>query len=231
MNRIVAFCIAALCSVPVVASAADLPRKAPPVAYLATPAMNWTGFYVGIHGAYHDGKINDTGCVGLCIVGHKIREPYAAIVGGADYQFSNNVVLGVMSWVGITPVRSSAVLAPGITINGKTNYAAFIGGRVGYAIGNFLPYAFVGAEFSETRVNIAAAAIPTNTRAHTGYGTGFGLEYALTRNWSIDGRYMYSDLGRETYNFGGGAVRAGETAHTVSFGVNYRFGGPVVAKY
>jgi outer membrane immunogenic protein len=32
------------------AFAADLPRKAPPVAPVAAPVWNWTGFYIGAHG-------------------------------------------------------------------------------------------------------------------------------------------------------------------------------------
>ena len=53
----------------------------------------------------------------------------------------------------------------------------------------------------------------------------------MAQNWSIDGRYMYSSLDRQSYNFGGGVTTAAEDAHTLSLGVNYRFGGPVLARY
>ena len=210
--------------------AADLSVKAPR-AVMLPDQYQWTGFYIGAAGNYHDGTILDEGCVGLCERNHRVRDGYMTVNAGYDYQFTNNVVLGAFGWVGVTPVSSETTLAPGIVVKGKTDFAAMIGGRLGYAFGNFLPYAFLGAEVVHGNVNIAVAPIPNNEKTHTGYGTGVGAEYMIARNWSIDGRYMYSYLGREDYNFGGGITSAAERAHTFSLGVNYRFGGPVVARY
>lgn len=84
------------------------------------------------------------------------------------------------------------------------------------------------------KVTIAVAPNPVNRKTHTGFGLGLGAEYRLTSNWSLDARYMYSELGYERYDFGGGATRGGYKGHTLSLGVNYRFGGPataIVAKY
>jgi outer membrane immunogenic protein len=205
------------------AFAADMPVKAQRT--MLSPDL-WTGFYVGAAVNYHDGTIEDQGCVGLCVPNHKVRDTYATINAGYDYKFSNNVVLGVFGWIGVTPVKSQATLAPGIIVRGETDFAGLIGGRLGYAIGNFLPYAFVGAERVQGNVNIAVAPIPNNERTHTGYGTGVGLEYLILPNISVDGRYMYSHLDRVAYNFGGGITTAAESAHTLSLGVNYRFGWP-----
>jgi outer membrane immunogenic protein len=205
------------------AIAADMPVKAQrPI--LAVDL--WTGFYVGAAVNYHDGTILDQGCVGLCVPNHRVRDTYATINAGYDYKFSNNVVLGIFGWIGVTPVKSEVTLAPGIVVKGETDFAGMIGGRIGYAVGNFLPYAFVGAERVSGNVNIAIAPIPNNKRTHTGYGAGVGLEYLILPNLSVDGRYMYSELDRQAYNFGGGITTAAENAHTVSLGVNYRFGWP-----
>jgi outer membrane immunogenic protein len=220
VKQFLRFCIAGLLSVPSTVFAADMPVKAQRT--LLSPDI-WTGFYIGVAGNYHDGTILDQGCVGLCVPNHRVRDNYATVNAGYDYKFSNNVVLGVFGWIGVTPVRSEATLAPGIVVKGETDFAGMIGG---YAAGNFLPYAFVGAERVHGNVNVAVAPIPNNDRTHTGYGAGVGLEYLIFPNVSVDGRYMYSYLDREAYDFGGGVTTAAENAHTVSLGVNYRFGWP-----
>lgn len=212
------------------AFAADMAVKARP---LATEAVeSWTGFYIGAAANYHDGTILDEGCVGLCEHNHRVSDGYMTVNAGYDHQLPNRIVLGAFGWLGVTPVKSEATLAPGVVVRGKTDFAGFLGARVGYAAGSgFLPYAFVGAEVVHGNVNVAVAPIPNNERTHTGYGTGVGLEYRFARSWSVDGRYMYSYLGREAYDFGGGVTTAAERASTFSLGVNYRFGMPIVARY
>jgi outer membrane immunogenic protein len=80
------------------------------------------------------------------------------------------------------------------------------------------------------------------TGVHAGWTAGAGLEYMLDPKWSVTAEYKYIDLG----NAIGGAptiivFNGGQTgvftssgnfrAHTVQIGVNYHFGGPVVAAY
>lgn len=212
------------------AFAADMAVKARPL--MAQQVDSWTGFYIGAAANYHSGTVLDEGCVGLCEHNHRVQDWYGTVNIGYDYQFANRVVIGVLGWVGVTPVESEASLAPGVVVKGKTDAAAFGGVRLGYAAGHgLLPYVFAGAEIVHGNVTIAVAPVPVNERTHTGFGTGVGLEYRLAPNWSIDGRYMYSYLGRQDYNFGGGVTTAAESANTLSIGVNYRFGAPIVARY
>ena len=57
---------------------------------------------------------------------------------------------------------------------------------------------------------------------------GAGIEAFIAPQWSIKGEYLYRSLGSENY-FG---VRSGDlNLHSVQFGVNYHFGGPILAKY
>ena len=216
------------------ASAADLPVRAPAPAPLFAQAMNWTGFYAGIHAAYHDGSISQV-CFGLCPVNPKITGAYLGVNGGFDYQFANNVVVGAMVVVPVTRLYATYNLAPGVTFKLSTRFAGLLAGRVGYAIDNFLPYVFAGYEFANVRVTNNAAPIQLVNKSHDGWAIGAGVEYAINRNWSVDARYMYSELPNRGYNFGGGPEAFGEKSHTIQLGVNYRFGGPapaaVVAKY
>ena len=58
----------------------------------------------------------------------------------------------------------------------------------------------------------------------------FGVEAFFAPQWSVKGEYLYRSLGGETY-FSGALPTATLNFHTVQVGVNYHFGGPVVAKY
>lgn len=185
---------------------------------------SWQGFYLGAHAAYHHGeKIDDGGCVGLCATDHKVKEMYLAVQGGFDVRAGGNLVIGAMAWAGVTPVKSEVQLAPGVIVRGKTDFAGFVGLRAGLDGGAMLPYAFVGYEYVTGTVTNDAAPIKKNKGKHGGIGAGVGLEYRLARHFSVDGRYMYSSLGKDRYDFGGGATRHGEQAHTFSLGANFRF--------
>ncbi|HEV2745973.1 MAG TPA: outer membrane beta-barrel protein [Allosphingosinicella sp.] len=189
----------------------------------AAAAAPWEGFYVGAHAAYHHGEVDDRGCVGLCARDEKVKELYLALQGGYDARVGGDFVLGAMAWVGVTPVKSEAELAPGIVVKGKTDFAGFLGMRGGLDRGPWLPYAFVGYLRVTGKITNEAAPIKRVKGKHNGIGLGVGAEYRLAPNFSVDGRYMYSNLSDEDYNMGGGTTIAGEHAHTFSMGVNYRF--------
>lgn len=186
---------------------------------------SWEGWYAGAQVAYHSGEVDDRGCTGLCVPDYEVRETYVALQGGYDMPFGDDMIVGVMGWLGVTPVKDRVTLAPGVVIAAETDFAGFIGGRIGLDRGQWLPYAFAGYEHIEGTVVIAAAPTPRNDGSHSGLGLGVGAEYRASPKWSMDGRYMYSDLDEEAYNFGGGTTFAAEKSHTFSFGMNYRFGG------
>ena len=85
----------------------------------------------------------------------------------------------------------------------------------------------------------AFTAAATDSTTRVGYAVGGGGEYAFTPNWSAKLEYQYINLGNRTLN----AVEAGPTPgfavqnntrfdyHTVRVGLNYKFGGPMVARY
>ena len=53
----------------------------------------------------------------------------------------------------------------------------------------------------------------------------------FAQNWSAKAEYMYADYFNTTYLAGLGRVGLGVTVNTVKAGVNYHFGGPIVARY
>jgi outer membrane immunogenic protein len=140
------------------------------------------------------------------------------------------------------------------TANYKLDWFGTARGRIGILpTDRVLLYATGGLAYGE--VSATAPLIPLSwgsTRA--GWTVGAGAEAAIDHNWSIKLEYLYMDLG----NVGGNSTTATNvvtqlgvpirfntvttTALTSAFntrftdnilrvGVNYRFGGPVVAKY
>jgi outer membrane immunogenic protein len=57
-----------------------------------------------------------------------------------------------------------------------------------------------------------------------GWTVGGGIEYALTKNWSVKAEYLHVDLGQHTW-FAGEFWQSSptSTSETIRFGVNYKF--------
>jgi outer membrane immunogenic protein len=67
-----------------------------------------------------------------------------------------------------------------------------------------------------------------------GYAVGAGIEYGFAPNWS--GKIEYMHFGFDTSNSAPGSLSGAPIAlslriDTVKVGINYRFNGPVVARY
>jgi outer membrane immunogenic protein len=96
-----------------------------------------------------------------------------------------------------------------------------------------------GASFNNAAGALAFFGQDSSTRV--GYSVGGGIEHMLTPNLSIKGEYLYYDLGRSTtaVNLVAPGLGVG-TGYNVSFqnagnigrvGLNYKFGGPDMARY
>ena len=218
-RSVVAFAIFALTGLSVTAQAADIPKKAP--AYVVAQ-KNWTGFYVGLFGGYHDGKITQAGCVGLCPVDPTLKGGLFGIQAGYDYQFNNNIVLGVFGWVPFTRPKGVTSVGPGLDFHTNPTFAWVAAGRIGYAVDRVLPYVLGGIGYAKVDVHSDATNI-TSSNSYYGPVVGFGLEFEVTSNISIDLRYMYSTAPNKTYNFGGSDADYGERASNYLASVNYRF--------
>ncbi|HTK14059.1 MAG TPA: outer membrane beta-barrel protein [Xanthobacteraceae bacterium] len=202
--------------------AADLPVKARGPAIVPIQEMNWTGLYLGVFGGYHDGDITQSGCVGLCAVDPHLRGALFGVQAGYDYEFSNRVVLGVLGWVPLTRPRETISIGPGLDFHVRPRFAAVVAGRLGFAFDHWLPYVMGGVGFADVRVRSDVTGLEPSNH-YTGAVVGAGVEYAFTRNISLDLRYMYSNAPKKTYDFGGGLEKYGENASNVTLGLNYRF--------
>jgi outer membrane immunogenic protein len=85
---------------------------------------------------------------------------------------------------------------------------------------------------------VPATDVVTDTR--WGGTVGTGLEFGFTPNWSAAVQYDHLFMGSRTYTFNNNGVlppigtfneRIKQDVDLVTVRVNYRWGGPVVAKY
>ena len=138
----------------------------------------------------------------------------------------------------------------------KEDWLATFRARAGFVVApSFLLYATGGLAVAHVQTASAVAFTVTpdiyagtfdETRA--GWTVGGGGEWMIARNWSIKAEYLYVDLGKQTVNLAcvntgicgappqpaPGASYANDfrfREHVARVGLNYHFGGPVVAKY
>jgi outer membrane immunogenic protein len=180
--------------------------------------------------------------------------------GGAQAGYnwqSGAFVYGVEADINYTDVKSSGsvtraslpFLAAGSTISesSRSSWLITLRPRVGVTSGNALFYltgglAIADYSFSQGAVipNCLCGVTGTVSKAKVGWTVGGGIEYAVTPAWSVKGEYLYVDLGSESFadNLGAAGFPLASFTHDVRltenivrFGANYRWGGPVVAKY
>jgi outer membrane immunogenic protein len=246
-KNIILGAVAALVLGPTAALAADLPVKAPPPVVI----YDWTGFYIG--GAA-GGSIGTTDHIDVATglseaAGFNMTGWLAGGTLGYNWQVASFVVgfEGDASWVSETG-RNADIGPNGLNFLGPSGGPAFTSttketwvatarGRAGYAVNNLLfyatgGYAAAGAEAgvkdSDTNLLLASA-----TSTHSGWTAGGGLEWGFLPNWSAKFEVLYMKFNSAAFN----TIQA-EGPRTVPLtdtiaraGVNFRFGGPVVARY
>ncbi|WP_295849376.1 outer membrane beta-barrel protein [Tardiphaga sp.] len=142
-----------------------------------------------------------------------------------------------------------------VTANHKLEWFGTVRGRVGILpMDRLLLYVTGGLAYGEVSSNIAVPAVAWSA-TKAGWTVGAGGEYAIDNHWSVKLEYLYMDLGNVGSSSGAGTTvtnvlntpqiafntvtttalsGSGGTSftdHILRVGVNYKFGGPVVARY
>lgn len=233
------------------ASAADMAAR--PYAKAPAPIVvamyNWSGFYVGINGGYASShKCWDyAGTVAVPLAVNSPEGCHDATGGTIGGQIGYNWqasswVFGLEAqgnWADLT--GSNASISPfGVGFTNRTKIDAFglFTGRVGYAWNNALLYVKGGAAVVSDNYNYFVTATGANvgTASETRWGAtvGAGFEYGFTPNWSFGVEYNHIFLDARNIAFASPAQtvdRIHQDVDMVTARINYRFGGPVVARY
>jgi outer membrane immunogenic protein len=235
------------------ATAADLGVPYTKAPMVAPPLHDWSGFYAGLNGgggashhcwdltndlitaagaipAFREGCHDATGAFAGGQLG--LRWQTGAWVFGAEVQGD---------WADFKGSNTSLFYGPLLTNQSKTNAFGLLTGQVGYAWNNVLWYVKGGAALTNERYRgLTAAGIVFDQDGDTRVGgtVGTGIEFGFAENWSVAVEYDHMFMGSRGFtlnNVGTGVTtRNDNISQDVDIGqvrVNYRWGGPVIAKY
>jgi outer membrane immunogenic protein len=195
------------------AMAADIsmeaPTPTPDVTYNSAPAFTWTGLYLGGVVGYGWGDV-DTDTTSFDADGF-----LGGVYTGYNYQFPNNVVLGIEG--DVTYHDQSGSGAGGVSA--ETDWNGTLRPRLGYAFDRFMPYITGGLA-----VGNVEASEPGDSDSGTavGWTAGAGIETAITDNVVGRVEYRYTDLGSN----GASLATAGDvdvSSHSVMVGLGFKF--------
>jgi outer membrane immunogenic protein len=233
------------------ASAADLAArpytKAPP---MMQAVYDWSGFYVGINGGWAETEDRRVSPAGNLFGDNTVD---GGTVGGQlGYRWQNGPwVFGLEAqgnWADISGSNTNLLAPAGNSIRSKMDAFGLFTGQVGYAWNNTLLYLKGGAAVTDNKYSsfFTGPGIVFNSASDTRWGgaVGVGIEYGFAPNWSVGIEYNHLFMGKPNVTFPAQAVnfppitgavgRTDNISQGVDMGVvriNYRFGGPVVAKY
>jgi outer membrane immunogenic protein len=239
----------ALAAFAVPAAAADLAArpytKAPP---MIAALYDWSGFYIGANGGWGSSR----NCwdfvtpAGTFVGGEGCHDATGGVAGGQiGYRWQAGTwVFGLEAqgnWADLKG-RNRSLLNAAVDNESTINAFGLFTGQVGYAANNVLFYVKGGAAVTSDRfrtyaagTNIVAGTTGDDTR--WGGAIGAGIEYGFAPNWSAGIEYDHLFMQDRTHTFttpAGTAVstdRIRQDVDLVTVRVNYRWGGPVVAKY
>jgi outer membrane immunogenic protein len=241
------------------ASAADLAArpyaKAPPV---AVAMYDWSGFYIGLNGgggwSHKCWDLNNfAGIAAPAAIREGCHDATGGIVGGqVGYRWqSASWVFGLEAqgdWADLRGSNQSLLLAlaglpPLLTNQSKINGLGLFTGQVGYAWNSVLWYVKGGAAVTSDKYNgfVTGTSVGFDSASETRWGgaVGTGLEVGFAPNWSVAVEYDHLFMGSRNVTFTGVPQIPFQTrtdnirqdVDMVTARINYRFGGPVVARY
>ena len=229
--------------------------------------FDWSGFYVGAFGGFKhasvDNDLNPTGDWFLfpedriTVIAHSAHDAdldgNGAEAGGfLGYNWQRGCwVFGIEGSGAGVFLRDSfdSNTFPMPTLTDKsiqqafhTNYLATVGPRIGWSIGQFLPYFTGGVAFGnisyESRLhNVSGSptggyfSADSEDDDNVGWFVGGGLQWALTQHWGVRFQYEYVDLGSVSFDAPGTFPftdfsthnHAELSEHNVSFALMYKF--------
>lgn len=228
------------------ALAADLPvySKAPamiPVAY------DWSGFYVGANGGWGTERrcFDSITAAGTFIAADGCHTTSGGVAGGQiGYRLqSNSWVFGFEFQGDWANLRGSnvSVLTPANTNRSRMDAFGLFTGQAGYAFNTALVYLKGGAAVVADRNDIFVGGVVAATSAgdnRWGGTVGAGVEFSFAPNWSAAFEYDHLFIANNNTTFTStttglavGSDRIRGDADIATVRINYRWGGPVIAKY
>ncbi len=194
------------------ANAADAIQYEEPVPVVSAPTFSWGGAYIGGQVGYgwaksqFDGDVYTTGDV-------KPSGFLGGLYAGYNFDLGNNVVLGIDGDITYNDQSEGVEVFDADTVVGayenKLRWSGAARARAGYAIDRFLPYIAGGVAFGSIKNsgNLFGENF-SESKTHTGWTIGGGVDYAATDNLILRLEYRYTDYGKKDFDFAGLCAKA-----------------------
>jgi outer membrane immunogenic protein len=178
---------------------------------------------------------------------------------GYDKQFGSWVLGAVADFQGADFKDSRTVTTPFATtganvderLSAKITWFGTVRGKAGYALGDWMVYGTGGLAYGNTESSIGFACTPgglactgvsfagSASSVRAGWTAGAGVSHMIGSNWIVGLEYLHVDLGRTSVtaftpiNFTTTTITESQrfAEDLVRLTVDYKFGGPVVARY
>lgn len=203
------------------ALAADVVLEPPAPAVEEVPQFTWTGPYIGAAAGYGWGKSDldsDFGSMSFDPDGF-----LGGVYAGYNYQFSNNVVLGIEADIDYSDMNGDDEVGI-ISGDSELQWQGSVRARLGYAMDRVLPYITGGVAFGNYEHSITDGVDGfSDDDTYVGWTVGAGIEYAITDNWIMRGEYRYTDFGDQDFDFAGADYNVDLKTHALKLGISYKF--------
>jgi outer membrane immunogenic protein len=245
MRRILlGIAVAALFTAPTLAADYPLPAPVARGPIMMPPAIDWNACYLGGNIGWGRDAHHYTSAGGLSEGRTNADGVVAGGQVGCDLQVTSYLVIGaqgLMDWADANGSNASSV-TPANVFHTSARWFATAAGRLGIAVVPALlvygkgGFGWVGEHNTFTTSGVLTNN-DSNNRILAGIDAGGGFEWKMNPNWSLWVEYDRIFRRTDTVVFSGigGASSFQEIVRRdfekVLFGINYRFGGPVVARY
>jgi outer membrane immunogenic protein len=195
------------------------------------PKVDWDEFYVGLNAGEIFGDSNKVTESAANRVGNFHTD---GLAGGGEIGFNAHYghwMLGIEADVSGSGAQGSRTCVnPAYTCYTEQHWFVSLRPRLGWAIGNFIPYVTAGIGYGDitsyrnsTSLGITNDNLTSNAEA--GYIAGFGGTLMFDKNWSAKIEYLYTDYQDSHVLNDAQTSTSSILLHTsqVRAGVDYRF--------
>jgi outer membrane immunogenic protein len=233
------------------AVAADLPARPYTKAPSMIPALyDWSGLYLGLNGGWGSSHkcwdiTNNAGVIIAPPAPEGCHNATGGTAGGQlGYRWQSSAwVFGVEAQGNWADFKGSNVNLFIPTVRDRSKIEAFglFTGQVGYAWDTVLFYvkgggAVLSDQFSTTSI-ATGLIVDRATQTRWGGAVGAGLEFSFAPSWSAGVEYDHMFMGTKTISsvtplgVFSATDRVRQDVDVVTARINYRWGGPIIAKY
>ena len=192
------------------AKAADAIIAEEAVMIVEARAFSWTGAYIGGQIGYGWGKSSFSDADGWGSL--KPDGFLGGVYAGYNFDVGSNFILGIdgdITYNNLKDSYSEFDPADGITtsLDSRLRWSGAVRARAGVAFDRFMPYIAGGVAFGSVKNSISLSdgvitVGDSQSKTHTGWTIGGGVDYAATDNVILRLEYRYTDYGRKDFSGG-----------------------------